>query len=55
MSINLYENESLTFTNNSVYFDANQAYVAFGIDSSNGNYPFNVHIENLKLYKVIEN
>ena len=48
---------NLTFTNNSVDFitDADKQYMAFGVDSSNGNYPFNVHIENLKLYKVIEN
>ena len=46
---------NLTFTNNSAYFDADQAYVAFGMNSKSGNYPFDVHVENLTLYKVIEN
>ena len=47
--------KNLTFTNNSVDFVADRAYCVFGIDSSNGNYPFDVYIKNLKLYKVIEN
>ena len=46
---------NLTFTNNSVDFVADQAYVAFGMNSKSGNYPFDVHVENLTLYKVIEN
>ena len=46
---------NLEFVNNSVDFIADQAYVAFRINSKSGNYPFNVHIENLTLYKVIEN
>ena len=46
---------NLTFTNNSVDFVADQAYNAFGMDSKSGNYPFDVHVENLTLYKVIEN
>ena len=47
--------KNLTFTNNSVDFVADQAYRVFATESKSGNYPFNVHIENLKLYKVIEN
>ena len=46
---------NLEFVNNLVDFIADQAYVAFGINSKSGNYPFNVNIQNLTLYKVIEN
>ena len=46
---------NLELVNNLVDFIADQAYVAFGINSKSGNYPFDVHVENLTLYKVIEN